>query len=44
MYYHPTKSLPVLMCLDDDGETKQFFTIPYVKGVFENFKKLAKKT
>jgi len=29
--------------LNDDGEIKQFFTIPYIKGVSEKFRKMAKK-
>jgi len=29
---------------DGDGEIKQFFTIPYIKGVSEKFRKMAKKT
>jgi len=29
--------------VDDDGEIKQFFTIPYIMSVFEKFKKMAKK-
>jgi len=29
--------------LDDDGEIKQFFTIPYIKSVSEKSRKMAKK-